>query len=156
MAQEDPNLKLVEKEAESAYKTDTIIEIIPIDDFEVYEALAEYRPNDKQEVVLIMQKWFAKAIFYKRARLNMLPPKEYEDEDMEFQRSYRSKWFAQTMRYFAKNFKEREKCNQTHLNDEALQKAIKNLIEGKKKDNEKHHKRKARKYPSYSYNPETR
>jgi len=56
-----------------------------------------------------MKLWFEKNIFYYRVTMQRLPPLRYKDPDLEFNRSFRSEWFAVAMRYFAHNYRKREK-----------------------------------------------
>lgn len=109
LAAENWNFMLSADFIDAKHPDDRLIEFLPIDDWELYSLMREYRPEALREIHVLMQTWFDRNIHHKRKNLKRLPPLEYQDEDAEFERSYRSKWFAQTMHYFAKYFQTREK-----------------------------------------------
>ncbi len=150
MAVEDWNFNLSAKIEDKKTEEDKLIEFLPIDDFEIYELLEKYRPNMNKEVNILMQTWFERNIKYKRTKLEKIPRETYLDEDAEFERSYRSKWFAQTMKYFANNFQKRKLIELPHLRSKKFEKAIRKIIKAKLKDYEKLKKRK-KDLPEYSY-----
>jgi hypothetical protein len=105
MAQDNWNLRLFDVSDEDADGyDDKLIEFVPVDDFDIYDALVENRPEELDEIHMMIRVWFEDAIYYKRKKLVNLPKLIYEDEDEEFQRSYRSKLFAEMMEYFDKNY----------------------------------------------------
>ena len=119
-------------------KYDRLIEFLPIDDYDIYYALQKYRPNDLKEIHLLMQTWFDRNIHYKRRSLNRLSPLKYKDDDAEFQRSYRSKWFAIVMRNFAKTYIDRQRHSTYKMRQsKSLWKAADLIIKGKLADIEK-------------------
>lgn len=127
MAIEDWNLNISAKILDKKHPDDRNIEFLPIDDFEIYYALEEFRPEHLKEVKILMQLWFEKAIYFKRDQLLRLPPLKYDDRDKEFERSYRSEWFAHTMQYFGKEFTIRQKHEDYHSRYLLLQEIISDI-----------------------------
>ncbi len=127
LAAENWNFQLSADFVDVNHPDDRLVEFLPIDDWEVYNTLRDYRPGSLREIHVVMQTWFDRNIHYHREELGRLPPLEYKDDDAEFERSYRSRWFAQTMGYFSNNFDKMEAIRRIRLRYRKLQKAIAEL-----------------------------
>jgi len=127
IAEEDWNFTLSTPLSASTFKGDKLIEFVPINDVEVYLALQEYRPEGLRKIRALMQSWFKQAIYHKRTRMVRLPPLKYKDKDQEFQRSSASKWWAQSLKYFATHFNQYQKFSQYSSKQAILKKVIENI-----------------------------
>ncbi|MHA1519255.1 MAG: hypothetical protein ACTSRK_03640 [Promethearchaeota archaeon] len=127
LAAENWNFQLSADFVDVDHPDDRLVEFLPIDDWEVYDILREYRPRSLREIHVVMQTWFDRNIHYQRKNLGRLPPLVYEDDDAEFERSYRSRWFAQTMVYLSDNFKKVENIRQIRFRYAKLKGAVANL-----------------------------
>ncbi|RLI61695.1 MAG: hypothetical protein DRO88_12745, partial [Promethearchaeia archaeon] len=127
LAAENWNFLLSADFVDAKHPDDRLIEFLPIDDWELYSLMREYRPETLREIHILMQTWFDRNINFKRKKLERLPPLEYTDEDAEFERSYRSKWFAQTMHYFAKHYQTRQREQDFHSRGALLHKSFKKI-----------------------------
>ena len=137
LVKEDWNLQLVSKGKQKDGKEGRWIEFFPISDFEIFENLNKYRPESLGSLKKYMWKVFNKGIFFKRYKLQNLLPEEYKDEQKEFKRSFRSKWFAKTMLYFSKNYTKQQNLRDSWRKSKKLQDSIKLIIKGVKKTPEK-------------------
>ncbi|QEE17677.1 hypothetical protein DSAG12_03514 [Promethearchaeum syntrophicum] len=132
LVKEDWNLKLISKEKQKDGKENRWIEFFPISDFEIYEQLYKYRPETLSKLNQYMWKVFYKGLTFKRYKLQKLPPEEYKDEQFEFKRSFRSKWFAKTMLYFAKYYTKQQNFRDSLLKSNGLQDSINLITTGNK------------------------
>ena len=137
LVKDDWNLNLVSKGKRKDGKEDRWIEFFPISDFEIYGQLNKYRPETLSKLNKYMWKAFNKAILFKRYKLQSLPPEEYKDEQQEFKRSFRSKWFAKTMQYFAKYYTKQQTLRDSLLKSKKLHESIKLISEAKKETTNK-------------------
>ncbi len=137
LVKDDWNLILVSKGKRKDGKDDRWIEFFPISDFEIYEQLYKYRPETLGKLNKYMWKVFNKGVYFKRYKLQNLPPEEYKDDQQQFKRSYRSKWFAKTMQYFAKYYTKQQTLRDSLYKSKKLQDSINLIIKGQKKTPEK-------------------
>ncbi len=133
LVKDDWNLKLISKGKRKDGSEERWIEFFPISDFEIYEQLFKYRPETLNSLKKYMWKGFNKGVGFKRYKLQNLPPEEYDNEQQEFRRSYRSKWFAKTMQYFAKHYTKQQTLRESWRKSKKLQDSIKLIIKGGKK-----------------------
>ena len=133
LVKDDWNVNLISKGELENGKDNRWIEFFPITDFEIYENLYKYRPETLGKLNSYMWKAFNKAIYFKRYKLQNLPPEEYKDDQQQFKRSYRSKWFAKTMQYFAKYYTKQQTLQESWRKSDKLQDSFKLIIEGEKK-----------------------
>ncbi|MHA1511614.1 MAG: hypothetical protein ACTSRX_07840 [Promethearchaeota archaeon] len=134
LVKDDWNLNLVSKGKRKDGKEDRWIEFFPISDFEIYEQLYKYRPETLSKLNKYMWKVFNKGIYFKRYKLQNLPPEEYKDDQQQFKRSFRSKWFAKTMKYFAKYYTKQQTLRDSMYKSKNLQDSINLIIKGQKKN----------------------
>lgn len=127
LAVENWNFQLSADFVDVDHPDDRLIEFLPIDDWEVYSIMREYRPEALKEINVLMQTWFDRNIHFTRKHIDRLSPIVYKDDDEEFERSFRSKWFAQTIHYFAQHFTERENIRKIELRYIKLQRAIEKI-----------------------------
>ena len=100
---------------------------MPIDDYEIYNALETNRPDQLKVIRRIMQTWFERNIRFRGKRMEKLPLEEYAETDQEEARSFYSKWFMQTMKYCAKHFNDRESVRNYLNRWDKLKKSIESL-----------------------------
>ena len=79
-----------------------------------------------------MWKVFNKGVYFKRYKLQNLPLEEYKDDQQQFKRSFRSKWFAKTMQYFAKHYTKQQTLRDSLYKSKKLHDSIKLITTGKK------------------------
>lgn len=132
LVKEDWNINLISKRNKKSGEEERWIEFFPITDFEIFEQLNKYRPESLEKLKKYMWKVFNKGIYFKRYKLQNLPPEEYDDEALEFKRSYRSRWFATTMKYFAKNYSKMQTLRDSKQNLKKFQESVKLLTKSKK------------------------
>jgi hypothetical protein len=133
MAVENWNFTLSSENEDGTKTDDPLIEFVPISDFEVYDALEEYRPDKLQVIRRIMQTWFERNVRYKGKRLEKLPPETYSNEEEEASRSFLSKWFMETMQYCAKYYNDRESIRNLYNRIDKLRKSVSLLTKKDKK-----------------------
>ncbi len=137
LVKDDWNLNLVSKGKQKNGKEDRWIEYFPISDFEIYEQLNKYRPETLGKLNNYMWKVFNKGVYFKRYKLQNLPPEEYKDDQQQFKRSFRSKWFAKTMQYFAKYYTKQQTLRDSLYKSKKLQESINLITKGQNKTPEK-------------------
>ncbi len=137
LVKDDWNLQLISKGKHKNGEEDRWIEFFPISDFEIYMQLNKYRPETLSKLNIYMWKVFNKGIVFKRYKLQNLPLEEYKDDQQEFKRSYRSKWFAKTMQYFAKYYTKQQTLRNSWRDSKKLQESFKLIIEAEKITTEK-------------------
>ncbi len=137
LVKDDWNLHLITKGKQKNGKDNRWIEFFPISEFEIYEKLNKFRPESLGSLKKYMWKVFNKGISFKRYKLQNLPPEEYKDDQEEFKRSFRSKWFAKTMQYFAKHYTKQQTLRDLWRKSKKMQDSIKLIIKSEKKKSEK-------------------